>query len=530
LRNLLLRYDYSKSVDPLQPFAAHVSSLLVRDNPQTTDLVIAEDGESFECHRFILAARSPYFRETLSYASQKGNLRLPDGLPAPAFRVAIKHLYFGEAPRELRWGPGTGYSEYEVMDGIKKAADMLKLDGLVESVQDRSNRRLARQRRTDEVARGREQMETWFRENVLGNKTTIETSKASEVKWTRNNQAFADIILKADCIPSEEDGEEKNDSEPTNKMPREQHDTRVRRSILYPVHKAMLLRSEYFLAMLCSPFKEAQPTNQLQIISVDCSPAVLENVLYYLYAERADFPLRMAVNILFAADQLMIERLKNKAAVVISALGNGSIRKLQGNESAGGSMESDNEPVDVAKEDIDIYDIIRAGWLTRVQRLEEFGARYLAYRLESHIDLPEFRSLVEESAKRIEKRQETDTIELVDDIRYYLDERFRLRFDDTGFRELLDEQKVKRMIRMGEQQKWSEGKEDEEINNFIDEIESASSPDEDQGSVNVTESDDEEFIAIDGRRAGDEFQRDTMDYDILINKLDALLEKLDLEA
>lgn len=37
-----------------------------------------------------------------------------------------------------------------------------------------------------------------------------------------------------------------------------------------------------------------------------------------------------------------------------------------------------------------------------------------------------------QSAERIEKRQETDTIELVDDIRYYLNERFRMRMEDMG--------------------------------------------------------------------------------------------------
>src|SRR6266702_8657208 len=30
IRNLLLSYDYAKSTNPLQPFAAHISSLLTR--------------------------------------------------------------------------------------------------------------------------------------------------------------------------------------------------------------------------------------------------------------------------------------------------------------------------------------------------------------------------------------------------------------------------------------------------------------------------------------------------------------------
>ncbi|KAI5305993.1 G2-specific serine/threonine protein kinase [Ascosphaera pollenicola] len=519
-------YDYSKSVDPLQPFAAHLSSLLVRDHPQTADILIAEDGESFNCHRFILAARSTYFQDQLSSGSQHDYLVLPERLPGPAFRAAIKHLYFGEAPRELRWGPGTGYTEPHIINGIERAADIMKLDGLVDSVKDRSNRRLARQRRTDEVARGREQMETWFRENVLENRITIEVDNANEVKWTKDNNIFADIILRADYTDQEEEAE-LNESHTANDAPKDQQATQARHCVLYPVHKAMLLRSEFFLAMLCSPFKEAQETDELQIITVDCSPPVLEHVLYYLYAEKADFPLKTAVEILFAADQLMIERLKNKAAVVISALGNGSIRKLQDTYESRGSAETGNGAARDAEEEIDIYDIIRAGWLTRVQRLEEFGSRYLAYRLESHIDLPEFQELVIESAKRIEKRQETDTIELIDDIRYYLNERFRCRFEDTGFKELMDEQKAKKANVADQEMGKEEMPDDEESASAAEDARSVSSDGED---ISDTSDNEEEFITIDGQVAKDEFQRDTMDYNILINKLDDLLDKLDLEA
>ena len=53
--------------------------------------------------------------------------------------------------------------------------------------------------------------------------------------------------------------------------------------------------------------------------------------------------------------------------------------------------------------------------LVAAQRLEEFAARYLAYRLEDYIDEQEFEELIKESASRIQKRQETDTIELIDE-------------------------------------------------------------------------------------------------------------------
>jgi len=57
------------------------------------------------------------------------------------------------------------------------------------------------------------------------------------------------------------------------------------RSVLYPAHRAMLIRSEYFLAMFSSKFQEAQISENLRIIKIDCSPAVLEVILTFLYTE-----------------------------------------------------------------------------------------------------------------------------------------------------------------------------------------------------------------------------------------------------
>ena len=65
------------------------------------------------------------------------------------------------------------------------------------------------------------------------------------------------------------------------------------------------------------------PPDYLQIISVDCSPAVLEVILQFLYTEKVDFDLTIAIDVLFAADLLFIEKLKTRAAMIISSLGSG---------------------------------------------------------------------------------------------------------------------------------------------------------------------------------------------------------------
>ncbi|KAI2787193.1 hypothetical protein POX_f07556 [Penicillium oxalicum] len=501
IRNLLLEYDYSKSTDPLQPLAAHVASLLTRESPPTTDIIITVLDQDIALHKFILAARSPYFQSKLAAAPETKTWKLPSTIPPEAFAAAIRYLYLGEAPRELRSGPGTGFTESEVFTGIDKIAKQLQLESLVDSLLESGDRRRARQRRTTELSKGRDQLESWFRRNVLGNKLTVETSRLNEVKWDRNNSIFADVLLRADELPNEEDGG---------------HDTSPE-SVLFPCHRAMLLRSEFFQAMFTSSFREAQVTDSLQVISVDCSPDVLEIILTFLYTERADFSLDVAVEVLFAADMLFIEKLKTKAAVVISTLGSG-VSQAEAARTRGSKDE----------DDIDIYAIIRAAWMTRVQRLEEFAARFLAYRLEAHIDSPEFAELIRESADRIQARQETDSIELLDDIRFYLNERFRMRFDDAGLDELMDEQEPPT-----DEEKHIFAENVNDMTNQVEKMHVADKTSETQASnmkSQPSHAQVQEIRTLDGALVEDEFDEDAMNYQILLEKLDALLERLNLEA
>ncbi|KAJ5241962.1 uncharacterized protein N7469_000289 [Penicillium citrinum] len=500
IRNLLLEYDYSKSTDPLQPLAAHIASLLTRDSPVTADIIVTANEESLHLHKFILAARSPYFHGKLSAAPDSTTWKIPSHIPPQAFGAAIRYLYLGEAPRELRGGPGTGFTESEVFEGIDKIATYLEIRSLVDSILDSGDRRLARQRRSLELSKGRDQLEEWFRTNVLGNKVVVETSKASDVKWDHNNHIFADVLLRADELPeeAEDSGTATVDG--------------LQKSTLFPCHRAMLLRSEFFQAMFTSSFREAHVKDNLHIIDVDCSPEVLDIILTFLYTEKADFPLDIAVDVLFAADMLFIEKLKTKAAVVISTLGSGGLSQEEAAKTRG----------DQDEDDIDIYAIMRAAWLTRVQRLEEFAARYLAYRLEAHIDSPEFAELIQESASRIQARQETDSIELLDDIRFYLNERFRLRFDDAGLDEMLNGHPQEpptngeANVESEDVSKITEGVEGLDISKPVEQA-------DDAGAYR-------EIRTLDGAVVEDEFSEDAMNYQILMEKLDALLETLNLDA
>lgn len=522
IRNLLLSYDYSKSTDPLQPLAGHITSLLTRDSPQTADITLHTSDASFQLHKFVLSARSPYFRNKLREKPETKSWKLAPKIPTGSFETCLRYLYFDEpeiSPQESE------EAEKAVLEGVGTLSRQLEVPQVFETILNPGDRRQARQRRQDDVEKGRDQMETWFRENVLQKQFEVDADKTNEVHWKRDNSSFADVLLLADINPEDEDEDANDDTtspdHPTTTIPigPSAPSNRRHRKTLFPAHRAMLLRSELFATMFTSPFREGQISSSpdtsdstsppLQIIPVDCSPAVLAVVLTFLYTENASFPLAIALDVLHAADMLFVEKLKQRAALLISTLGNGA---------AGSIVESPAQSAADQPHDW-IYDVVRSGWDCRVHRLEEFGARYIAYRLESYVDDEEFKELVRESAARIKARQETDTVEIVDDIRYYLSERFRLRFEDSGLGEMMDEEEGS-----GSEKEDGEGEgEGEDDEGYAGSPGLAPDLEAHAGAEGV-------IRTLDGEVAGDEFAQDALNYQILLGKIDGLLDELTLDA
>lgn len=548
IRNLLLSYDYSKSTDPLQPLAAHITSLLTRDSPQTADITLNTSDLSFQLHKFVLSARSPYFRDKLREKPETKSWKLAPKIPTDSFETCIRYLYFGEASIRSQ-----DFEDEErlALEGVDKLSKQLEIPQVFDAILNPGDRRQARQRRQDEVEKGRDQMQQWFKEHVLQKQFEVDADKTDEVQWKRDNSSFADVLLLAD-VDDEDDADTDSQAEPApaSSIPiGPSQDTHPRnRKTLFPAHRAMLLRSELFATMFTSPFREGQissatetdsstsPTNSdttssapLQIIPVDCTPAVLSVILTFLYTENASFPLSIALDVLHAADMLFIEKLKQRAALLISTLGNGnsSIAEAENPRGNTASAPSATDPdADSTEQPLEwIYEVVRSGWDCRVHRLEEFGARYMAYRLESYIDDEEFKELVRESAARIKLRQETDTVEIVDDIRYYLSERFRLRFEDSGLGELMDEEAAEDRSDAGSQS-------DGEGESKLEDEGYAGSPHGGADTAPDIEAHTAEGIVrtLDGEIAGDEFAQDAMNYQILLGKIDTLLEELTLEA
>lgn len=463
--------------------------------------------------------------------------KLPHAIPAEAFRVVLRYLYLGDLPRDFV-GPRSDVTEEDVFRGIDKLCKQLEIEKLWESVLSVNDRRLARQRQQDEVQRAQGQVEAFFRNTVLKHKIEVDSRKAADVKWPRHNAIFADCLLRADEQPDDEDSAESQTISNGTAIPigpagegvvqNGSHPKLPRRSVLFPVHKPFLIRSPYFETMFSSDFLEAHETEHLHIIKVDCTPAILRIVLRFLYTEKADCPLEHALDLLYTADMLLLEKLKTKAATTISTLGSGTSNALvdrthNSHPDMGDqhqqqqqppplplSREEEEEAAGVEMEPINVYDVIRAAWDLKVQRLEEFAARYLASRLEDYIDEDEFAELIQESASRLKERQETDTIELLDDIRYYLSERFRFRFEGDGLEEMLDE---------GLDTVDGEGGDGDAAAGEVGVVGGEGGA-EGGGGVRT----------LNGEVVEDEFASDAVNYQILLEKIDRMLERLKLSA
>lgn len=104
-------------------------------------------------------------------------------------------------------------------------------------------------------------------------------------------------------------------------------------------------------------------------------------------------------------------------------------------------------------------------------------------------------------------------------IRYYLSERFRLRFEDSGLEEMMDENGE---IHPDAAQAIAN------VSTLADEGIDVSNGE--KGTAIPTAFMNGEIRTLDGKLAGDEFASDAINYQVLLQKIETLLEKLHLDA
>lgn len=119
-------------------------------------------------------------------------------------------------------------------------------------------------------------------------------------------------------------------------------------------------------------------------------------------------------------------------------------------------------------------------------------------------------------------------------IRYYLSERFRLRFEDSGIDDLLD-QNVDSFLPPTADADTHVPEDEaidlaEKIQSQIPSPTASRDREGDSGSPQQIPTADAVVRTLDGEIAGDECATDAMDYQLLLGKIEELLERLRLEA
>lgn len=332
---MLLRFDVSKAVDPTQPFASFLMSLLNPvDMPLTTDITFrletsdANQRSMFALHRFVLAARNGDLRRNLETEWKgKNAVRFASFVDPRSIESIVKYLYSGEA-----MDPGKEYRNNlqlvsETLHLPPELMELVHATGLPPTAAIRDLKRR-------EMNRVQSDFETFVRDEIIRRQKTVDTEHLELAR----REMFASNPVWADCLlyTNRQDG----------------------KTALFYAHLAILTRSEYFLTMFTSPFSESktlfESQHSLPLLELAIDADVAPIVLAFLYTDRVEIHRDAALEVLYASDFLLLPRLKSLAAITV---------------------ENDADPLDEFSNE-ELYEILRAAWSTNTPRLE-----YIPFRI-----------------------------------------------------------------------------------------------------------------------------------------------------
>lgn len=406
IRDILLRYDISKAFDMNQPFATHISSLLRDDELKTCDISLSNEHRFLFAHKFMLFARSPILAESISQTSQSAVYKDISELPANILNILLKFIYLIPILHEIQ------SQDYEKLIKIANKLHLKLLSEFLNKIRhmkdptEKSSLMIAYQYKFTELART--QLRNFVKNEIINNYTEIDSISDSwdlSISKMMLNAPFPDIFLTIENTKG------------------------LRR--IYPCNIAMLSRAEFFKELIVSNFKErlifeGEKKSRQNVLFVElpiCDFKVAEILILYIYYDMSDIPWEYAIDIIKLADYILADRLKNIAAAVITQ----SPEILEVNS---------------------IFDILELGWETGVERLEQHAAKYIARNLSLFSTSVELKNAILTSSKRISTREETDTIELVADIRFYLMEKYDLEPEDLPLFENTDDMEFLRSIHL----------------------------------------------------------------------------------
>lgn len=162
-------------------------------------------------------------------------------------------------------------------------------------------------------------------------------------------------------------------------------------------HKAFFCgRSDYFKALLEDHFSEgeqlqSQPSTPV-ITLHNISHEIFIHVMYYIYTDDTELITEIVFDVLCVADMYLLPGLKRLCGKTLSK-----------------TICEDN-----------VLYMWKMAKLFRLSRLEDNCTEFMAKIIERLVEQAEFAEIIKEDAASVEERQETDSVPLVDEIRYHI--------------------------------------------------------------------------------------------------------------
>lgn len=451
IRNTLLSYDMNISMEVANPFISHIIKLqrddldwVKLDSLNTKDVAFDFDDEEsnsndsknekinnlvnfrtsmknenkvITAHKFILNTRSPYFARKFNCDWKnkliiKANDIISDLAPkkfCTEFKYLINLIYLNFSSNKIDIFKLDYAILFELMDILELDISLLELVKLETSKNTfRKKSKLRNHARKNIFEACKKQFLDEYSNLIplcLHTKTTI----SCDEKMKLLGSSYFDTIIY--CLDEDLD-----------------------QRCYFPVNKAMLLRASYYEVLFNAKFEESvhrQMNNKYRIVEqviigdnnssddelknsicnsipvIEVNLASKENTilfLHFLYGyDNLDFPLDAALEMLFFGHYLEFDALVAYSSKVLIGARVNRTEKL---------IEYDLQTLSY---------LLKASWTTSNERLKEFVSRSLTMKIAEYYNDPIFIDLVRESASMVKNRDEWDSIELIDEIRYYLE-------------------------------------------------------------------------------------------------------------
>uniref|UniRef100_A0A0B7A6G1 BTB domain-containing protein n=1 Tax=Arion vulgaris TaxID=1028688 RepID=A0A0B7A6G1_9EUPU len=365
IRNLLRSYHVISSRTIRRDLYEEFLRRLL-ENRLFCDVVFSVHGEEFHAHRCILSARSVFFAAMFETKwHNKDIIELNHSMMSQgAFRSVLQYLYTGHMEVSM-----------DLVDDCLKLARQCHLVRLDSEIEDG-----LKKAQSWECTKPGVSITTLVVDPADGN-DVLKQDLAQLAQWTLPPELASWVV-----------GELPFESET---IPVTYPDVCfVIKDHRFMCHKAFFCgRSDYFKAMLENHFGENKHSGDVPVVYLhDISLDIFVQICTYIYSDSCELNPDTVNEVLMFADMFLLPGLKRLC---------------------GASMIHY----------VDLYNVvsmIRTSRLFHLPRLETHCAEFIANNLTKVIKMEDFKELVLEDASNIKGREETDTIDIIDEIRYYI--------------------------------------------------------------------------------------------------------------